>query len=261
VKLPIKLLNPLTPMTQATNLPAGIGRHLPRRLARLFPALALGGGLAAQATAAVISVGATVGALVPDADPSGRAVTVNVPDAGWRLTDVNVTLSFSGNPAAFGGWNGDLYAWLRHDGALAVLLNRVGRSPSDPLGLGYDDGGMNGVVLDDQAAADVHFYQTTLGFAPGVLTGSWQPDARITDPSQPFDANPAARAARLDVFDSLNPQGEWALFVADLEGGGEFVLDSWRLDLTVVPVPEPMELGAAAATLLVGFAGWRVRRR
>ena len=261
MKLPIKLLNPQTPMTPATNLPAGIGRHLPRRLTRSFPALALGSGLAAQATAAVISVGATIGALVPDADPSGRAVTVNVSDAGWRLADVNVTLSFSGNPAAFGGWNGDLYAWLSHDGALAVLLNRVGRSSADPLGSGYDDGGLSGVVFDDQAAADVHFYQTTLGFAPGVLTGSWQPDARITDPSQPFDANPAARAARLDVFDSLNPQGEWALFVADLEGGGEFVLDSWRLDLTVVPVPEPIGYGLAVAALLAGFAACRLRQR
>lgn len=248
-------------MTQATNLPTGIGRHIPPRLARPLLALAIGSGLAGPAMAAVISVGATVGAIVPDADPSGRAVTVHVPDAGWRLTDVNVTLSFSGNPAAFGGWNGDLYAWLGHDGALAVLLNRVGRSPSDPAGLGYDDGGLSGVVFDDQAPADVHFYQTTLGFAPGVLVGTWQPDARLTDPSQPFDPSPAARAARLDVFNSLNPQGEWALFVADLEGGGEFLLDSWRLDLTVVPVPEPIGFGAAAATLLSGLAAWRLRRR
>jgi hypothetical protein len=61
---------------------------------------------------------------VPDADPSGRVFTLDVADTGWRITDVNVTLSPSGNPATFGGWNGDLYACALLTGLVAWRWRR-----------------------------------------------------------------------------------------------------------------------------------------
>lgn len=229
------------------------------RLRRGLFMVGLGGGLVSQASAAVLTVGSVPGVAVPDADPSGRALTLNVPDTGWRITDVNVTLSLSGNPATFGGWNGDLYAWLGHNGALAVLLGRVGRTGADAFG--YADSGFSSVVLDDEAAHDVHFYQDTLGLAPGSLAGHWQPDARSTDPEDPFDPDPLARDAFLDGFRGLDPRGEWVLFLADLSAGGELVLDAWQLELTVQPVPEPQGATLAGGALLAGLVAWRWRQR
>src|SRR5437899_5148646 len=53
------------------------------------------------------------------------------------IQDVTVRLNVAG---VSGGWNGDLYAYLVHDSGFAILLNRVGRSSSEPFG--YGDAGM-----------------------------------------------------------------------------------------------------------------------
>jgi hypothetical protein len=58
-------------------------------------------------------------------------------------------------------------------------------------------------------------------------------------------------------FAGTSGDGTWALFVADLSGGGQSTLVSWGL--TVVTVPEPQTwalLGGGLAML-----GWMRRRR
>lgn len=209
----------------------------------------------ATASAGVLTLSTPVGLGVPDANPSGLVSSANLSAPGYRITDVNVTLSLSGDRAAFGGWNGDLYAWLGHGGALSILLNRPGRSLGNDLG--YADNGLD-VVLDDEAPGDIHTYQLTWGGGSGPVTGGWQPDGRLIDPAVVLDTHVLERTASLGVFDGLDPDGEWTLFVADLHGGGRLILDSWALSVTVRPVPEP-----GAAGLLGGLAslGWIVLRR
>jgi subtilisin-like proprotein convertase family protein len=190
---------------------------------------------------------------VPDADSNGRVSTLNVSALDYRITDVDVTLTLRGT--SFGGWNGDVYAYLSHGGMLSILLNRPGRTASDPLG--YPDNGFQAVTFDDEAlAGDVHVYQLSWSGSPGPLTGSWEPDARFVDPDNALDTD--GRTTYLSVFDGLDPYGDWNLFVADLGSGGEVVLDSWELDLTVEPVPEP-----ATAGLLTGLFSmvWVIARR
>lgn len=218
---------------------------------------ALLGGLCAwilPARGGLLTVEESPGLSVPDGNAAGRARTLKVVAApGEIVLDVNVTLTLTGMEE---GWNGDLYAWLRHDsGAFSVLLNRPGRTAGTPLG--YDDNGLFEVVFDDTAAQDVHQYQVSWGGSPGPLTGRWQPDARNVDPAAVTEGSP--RTAFLNAFIGGPASGDWTVFVADLGGGFEVNLTHWRLDLIVVP--EPMELATVAGVLLLGFGWWRRRAR
>jgi subtilisin-like proprotein convertase family protein len=180
---------------------------------------------------------------VPDNDPNGYQDLRTVAGLPGVIADVNVTLNISG------GFNSDLYVWLSHGSGLTILLNRVGISSANTTG--YANGGVgqdayqNRFTLDDQAAQDVHFYQAVpfILNGNGQVTGNWQSDGRILDPdSSPglFDA--AARSNNLGVFDGLNPNGQWTLFVADQSSGDISTLTEWGLEIAVVPEPSVCSL-------------------
>jgi subtilisin-like proprotein convertase family protein len=190
---------------------------------------------------------------IPDLDPSGlaRSQTVSGLETGL-VYDLTVRLVIEG--AAFGAFNGDYYAYLRHDtpegreSMLAVLLNRVGRTTDSPSG--YSDSGFR-VSLSDQASWDIHRYQVALGGSiEGALTGAWQPDGRRVDPNVSLDTSP--RTAPLEPLGSLDPNGAWTLFVADLEAGGTGRLVEWEVrgvPRAIIPEPRGMLL------LLLGGLG------
>lgn len=165
---------------------------------------------------------------------------------------LNVTVSLE----LTGGYAGDLYALLIHDGASAVLLNRPGRRAGDTLG--YADSGIN-VTFSDAASQDVHAYRppltgshtTPLG---GSLTGAWQPDARTADPGTVLDTSP--RAEFLSSLIGHTPDGTWTLYLADLSPVGEAMLKSWSITVTAVPEPAAWALGCG-----LGLLGWAVCRR
>ena len=64
------------------------------------------------------------------------------------------------------------------------------------------------------------------------------------------------RTAGLGGFQSINPNGRWTLFIADLVPGGEAGFVSWGIEYT--PVPEPAHWTAIAA---LGLVGWAILRR
>jgi hypothetical protein len=136
-------------------------------------------------------------------------------------------------------FNGDIYLTLaKGTEGFSVLLNRVGtRSGSS---FGYSDNGFH-VTFDDSAAADIHTYRVTVTgsnttpLASNPLTGTWQPDARNTDPDSVLDTDP--RTAFLSAFHGVTPNGQWTLFAADLSGGGTAKLTSWSMDFALVPEP------------------------
>lgn len=213
--------------------------------------------LATPAWSAVIVGGESPGLIIPDASAAGLARTVSVAAPGQIVLDVNLTLTLAGAPA---GWNGDLYAWLRHEsGTLSVLLNRPGRTAANPDG--YADNGLLDVTFDDAAAADIHLYQQTWAGSPGPLGGVWQPDARFADPAFVADGSP--RTAFLDVFNGGPADGEWTLFLADLSGGGQLRLDHWRLEVTTTAaaIPEPTTLAAATVLGLAALTAARKMQR
>jgi hypothetical protein len=188
-------------------------------------------------------------AWIPDGDLSGVASTLNVVagDVGGApapgIVDLNITLNL------LGGWNGDLYAYLSHGGAVAVLLNRPGRTAGNPAG--YSDSGFDAVTLDDAAANEVHLYGDVSLPIPAGST--WKPDGRAVNPLSVLDTDPRVTSP-LAVFNGMDPTGEWVLFVADVAGGDQAKLESWSLS---IEVPEPGSMGL----LLFAFAGACAMRR
>jgi subtilisin-like proprotein convertase family protein len=215
----------LNPGRGASAARAGLLKHC-------LAASALAWSLAASAQTFTTTMNFTVDALVPDGDPSGLASVQTVATPITNLTDVKVALKLSGT------WNGDLYCFLAHGAGQAVLLNRLGRS--DASNLGYRDAGLE-VTFDDAATnGDIHIYRFALSGSqgtalPGPLTSAWAPDARVAAPANVLETD--ARSALLGSFNGVDPNGEWVLFVADLEAGDIHLLESWGLEITGEAAP------------------------
>src|SRR5215813_1086474 len=65
--------------------------------------------------AALYSFTQSPNAIIPDGNPSGYQNTVTISGLPSQILDINVTLNITG------GWNGDLYAYLRHGDSFCVL--------------------------------------------------------------------------------------------------------------------------------------------
>jgi hypothetical protein len=208
--------------------------------------------LAGSAPAASIYTVTSLSASIPDNDLNGYQNSQIVSGLSGSIAGVTVNLDIAA------GFNGDLYVYLQHDGALAVLLNRVGLDAVN--GAGYPDTGFN-ITLDDTAANDVHFYRNSLYSVngSGQLVGAWQPDGRLIDPLSGDAAFVGAtRGNLLSGFGGLDPNGTWTLFAADVSAGGVSVLQGWELGITVIP--EPGSAALIGCGLACGFV-WTMRRR
>jgi len=200
---------------------------------------------------------------IPDYQSSGLARTVTL--SGYESqTPYIVTASIKIDPVGYGAYNGDYFAYLRHitvDGLqseVAVLLNRPGRTATNTSG--YENSGMD-VTFADDASVDIHFYQpiATAGgdLVGNYLTGNWQPDARNSDPFSVVTSDP--RTAFLNPLGGMDPNGQWTLFVADMERGGTGVLTSWSVKLTPTPEPSSGFLLVSAGTIWLAFRRRRSR--
>lgn len=188
---------------------------------------------------------------IPDGNPGGLTTTIDVSGLYSQTTDVNVNLDVSGGPS------GDWYAYLSYGDATAVLLNRPGKTSSDALG--YDDTAFV-IKLNDQASqtVDIHLYRTVTGYS--ILGGAeWRPDARNVNPQTVLDTDD--RTAPLSSFNSLNPNGTWTLFFADMAGGGgQATLNGWSLEIEAVPEPINQALAAFGVAAGAVLAWRRIRR-
>ena len=213
----------------------------------ILPLLLLGG-----ASQASIQLSQTDNQLVPDGSPTGLAKSFTISGQAGTVEDLTVNLDITGT------WNGDLYAYLSHGTGFAVLLNRVGSTPTDIYG--YGDSGLNVTFSDNAANGNIHYYQQVTTPATGAaLTGTWAPDGRNVSPYTVTGLEPST--ATLSSFDGLNVNGPWTLFVADVSGGNLNYLTSWGLDInTVAPVPEPADFGALSGALLLAGSGWQLWR-
>lgn len=200
---------------------------------------------AACAQAAIeTSASATVNQDIPDGNPSGVASTISLNVLGNQIVpgSVSVFLNISGS------FSGDLFAYVTHGSGYSVLLNRVGADSSD--GLGYGDFGLNVRFSDSAANGNIHTYrQVTTPAFQSQLGGTWAPDGRSVSP---YAINGSEiPTAKLSSFDQIDPNGDWTLFVADVNGGDLHTLVSWGLDMSVAPEPASYGLMAGLASLVV----------
>ncbi len=178
------------------------------------------------------SITTTVNTVVPDDNRSGISSTINVSSDITSITNVNIRLNISG------GFNGDLYAYLTHDGATAILLNRIGTGGGNTWG--FADAGMNAWFQDSGSLGNIHTNGTG-----GLLNTSstFTPDGRYADPSDVTAVNAATPSHFLSSFNGSQAFGAWTLFVADVSGGAESTLNSWELEIQGVPEPVNVALG------------------
>lgn len=193
------------------------------------------------------------GTAIPDGNLSGWSDTRTLSGYSGLITDLNVSLYLSG------GYNGQLYGYLTHDTGFAVLLNRVGRSSGNPPG--YGDAGFN-MTFDDAAADNVHYYQNvSYTLSGGQLLGFWQPDGRnILPTSSAATFNSTLPSTYLSSFNSLDPNGNWTLFLADTVSGQPAAIQSWELDFQLAAVPEAKQWAACLVVAVLG-TGYYCRTR
>ncbi len=202
--------------------------------------------------------------VIPDGSSVGVADTRVFTSQITSISEIRISLEISSDVSNFAPapvnsdtFNGDYYAYLSHASGFAVLLNRAGRTASNPLG--YADTGFNVTFDDSPAGIDIHKYQLVTNPAGGLLTGTWGTDGRNVDPTTVLDTS--LRTTSLASFNGLDPNGAWTLFVADLSLVGTGQIISWGLEVTgtapaiVSAVPEPGT--ALAGALCIGLLAAR----
>lgn len=201
-------------------------------------------GINAQAQSTVTNMFNSLNKVIPDGQFTGVSDTENLSFGDplfANITDVKVILNISG------GFNGDLYAYLVHDGGFAVLLNRVGRTSGNSIG--YGNPGLS--ITLGATGNDVHDYQNPIysaAYSGGQLTGNWQQDGRDIDPQTVLNTD--SQTALLGSFNGLNPNGEWTLFLADVDFGQQGTLVNWGVVITAIPEPSTIALCGLGALVL-----------
>jgi len=198
-----------------------------------------------SASAGLITVNSTtqnggtpINVTVPDGSSVGIFSLLNISSADNIVSigdNVSVTFTMSG------GFNGDLYAYLLSPtGTRVQLLDRPGLT-GDSAGLGYTTHGFDNVHLSDGSHDNINTTPTP------TTGGTYMP----SDGSTAFQS-----------YNGLNPNGNWVLFLSDLNGGDTSFsrLDSWSLTLEVVPEPVNVALGVFGGLFGLVSAcryGWR----
>jgi MYXO-CTERM domain-containing protein len=203
----------------------------------LLTLVLLTAGSATAATVVTETFSMSTSSIIPDGNLSGLVQVINPTTSITNVDLITITLNTTG------GWNGDLYAYLWHNGTLSVMVNRPGRTSANPLGSATS--GMT-LTLADSATTDLHL-------ASGALNGTFQPDGRDIHPTLALDTSP--RTDSLADFIGLPAAGDWRLFIADASSGDEATLVSWSITLTGA-IPEP-----GGTLLLLGMVGLAARRR
>jgi len=170
---------------------------------------------------------------VPDGNAAGLSDVRMVTSTIASISSLRVKVSIAGE------FNGDLYAYVRRKGGgttnFCVLLNRVGRTAANPSG--YDDAGLDVTFATGAANGNIHTYRDVAPPSSGApLTGVWMPDGRRVDPAEVLDTSPVTTS--LASFNGVSGNGEWTLFLADLDSGGTNMLQSWELEITGQAWPE-----------------------
>jgi len=189
------------------------------------------------------------GGTILDGNPVGQNFTGQFTAADNPLATVvaaAVTLNISG------GYNGDLYAYLvAPNGMVQLLLNQPGNLSGNGMNVTLTSYLMNsgGFVINGAPGGDQTLTAST---QPGIQSAN-DSGGTLTGNYQPSDSLLYQGVHDAQHYGGTGPlaDGTWTLFFSDLtSGGGDATLNSWTLNLAVVPEPVTLALGLFAAMLL-----------
>ena len=181
------------------------------------------------------------GGAIADGNPLGTVFSGTYSQTGFNSPVLNATVGLD----ITGGYNGDLYAYLvAPNGTVVVLLNQPGTGAFGSAASGFGD--VDGATVSGTGPHTANSFvltststdpliQSANGTAYQTLTGSYQAAGNLND----------------FVTSGATANGTWTLFFADLnQGGGTSYLNSWTLNLKVVPEPVLLALITFLAMLL-----------
>ena len=205
---------------------------------------------ASPATAATLVFPDNTVTTIPDGSSSGVARSLTVSGIGEGVASVEVDVNLSASAGA--AFLGDLYLYLTNGTQLSVLANRPGRRAGTPAG--YSDNQPVTITFSGAGANDFHNYRVPITGSHSTpltnpLTGTWQPDGRLTDPAAVLDTD--ARNGLLSVFNGTPADGTWSLFAADLSTGATHQINSWTLRINTIPEPGVTTVSGLAAIALL----------
>jgi hypothetical protein len=177
------------------------------------------------------SEGSVANPMIVDGNPAiVIANTMTLSGLGSSFSSFTVTLNLTG------GYNNGLYAYLAYGGTTVTLMNQPGYALN---GFGATGAGMN-ITLQD-GSSDHGSIQSETGAS--VLSGTY---------------NAAGSLSGI----SGDPNGSWTLYFSDtIAGGGDTTLNGWSLDITAVPEPVNLALGAFGGLFTVTGLVKIARRR
>jgi hypothetical protein len=113
------------------------------------------------------------------------------------------------------------------------------------------------VIPDGQltGVSDTRAFTLSSLFDGGQLTGTWTPDNYDVDPL--FVLDMGTQTLLLSPFAGTNLNGDWPLFLADLDFGDQGALMRWGVIVTAVPEPSTWTLLGLGGVAL----GMRFMRR
>lgn len=207
-------------------------------------------GLALAGSASAQTYSEFYGVALPDDDPTGVSVTLNVPDS-ITIADLNVGLGITHT------WQGDLIVELTSPSGTTVgLLHRAGDGTQFNGGAGggfgfsndnFGDAANDTLFYLDDSAAEAYDAAAPNGYGNLSTTGGID---NVTGSWLPFDAGGITSLAD---FNGENAQGDWTLFISDNAGGDLGTFDTLSLEFTAVPAP--------ASLALLGLGGLATARR
>jgi subtilisin-like proprotein convertase family protein len=145
--------------------------------------------------------------VIPDNTLAGVGYGFNFTESSLKLESLILTINLSG------GYNGDMYGYLQHNGVLVDLFN-----PATFLN------GASGSVL-------------SLSLASGAVSSLSAATA-----AELAGGNTYAAIGNLDTFFGANPAGLWTLYFADLSAGDQMAVNAFSLSITAVPEPGTLAL-------------------
>ncbi|WP_411846980.1 PEP-CTERM sorting domain-containing protein [Roseibacillus persicicus] len=206
-------------------------------------------GISQAATITTLSSGAV--GLIPDGSTTGIQSSLSFTEPLELIQGIEVTLELSAAPGE-SAYLGDLYFYLTDGTNLVTLMNRAGQDSGLPGG--YSDNQSVSITFAATSLIDIHTYREAItGNAStplsGPLTGIFQADGRLTDPSTVATGD--SRDSSLTDYEGITADRTFTLFGADLSTSGSHQIDGWSVTLTTVPEPSASLLSLIAGLTLL----------